>query len=89
MASQLVLMMRSTAPTKKPCTERLYSAITINAFDKSSIRLPPVAMLKSITEIVCPRICATPRTNEFNFGIEVSGGHWSTSRTLNTLIPKR
>ena len=61
----------------------------IKLFSISSIGLPPIAIDKSITEIVCPRICATPLMYELDFGNEVSRGHCNTSRTLNTLIPKR
>eukprot|EP00493_Phyllostaurus_siculus_P015577 UN15816 len=59
--SQFILTIRSTPPTKKPCTVRLYSAIIIKPSSMLLIGRPPTAIDKSITEIVWPRICATPR----------------------------
>ncbi|MNT44795.1 hypothetical protein D3C72_1813360 [compost metagenome] len=67
--------------------ERLYSEMMMKHLLRSWIGRLPIAMLRSITEMVWPRMWATPRTLEFSLGIMVKGGHCSTSRTLKTLMP--
>ncbi len=67
--------------------ERLYSEMMMKHLVRSSIGRLPIAMLRSITEMVWPRIWATPRMQEFSLGMTVKGGHCNTSRTLNTLMP--
>ena len=81
--------MRSTPETRKPCTLRLYSVtITKHSASSGSGRMP-MAWARSITEMVWPRRLATPRTLGSALTMRVSPGHWITSRTLNTLMPKR
>ena len=53
----------------------------------SFIAGPPIVNDKSITDMVCPRMCAMPLICELDFGITVKLGHCRTSRTLKTLIP--
>ncbi|MNH23576.1 hypothetical protein D3C79_834800 [compost metagenome] len=85
-ASQFMLTMRSTPPTRKACTERLYSVTMMVLSGPGCSGRMPIAWDRSITGKVCPRRLTTPQTNAWRCGISVSLGSCSTSCTLNTLI---
>ena len=62
MDSQLRLRMRSTPPTRKACTERLYSVTMMVLFSLGVSGRMPMAWDRSITGRVWPRRLTTPQT---------------------------
>ena len=78
--------MRSTPPTRKACTVRLYSVTMMVLRSSGTSGRRPMARDRSTTGRVCPRRLTTPHTELCRCGISVIFGSWTTSCTLKTLM---